>query len=192
MSDRFDDSDMKIVGVNDTSPAETGEALQFIEYAAREHFNGNFGKAKALGANIVSAFSYTAAPQELLDLIREEGIAPDAELIRQTKFLSVFSAQYAIENYLPSQLLSSVAMGELYDTLRAYSEDFYEDLAKSGAFSFYNLSLSALSDVETAVGGQFAALCGKENDPRYEKLGAKLCKINLTVFRKAINGYAFV
>lgn len=192
MSDRFDDSDMKIVGVNDVRPADTGEALQFIEYTSREHFNGNFRKAKALGANIVSAFSYTAAPQELLDAIKEEGIEPENEIIRQVKFLSVFSAQYAIENYLPSQLLSSVAMGELYDTLRAYSEDFYEDLAKSGAFSFYNLSLNALADVDTAVGRQFAVLCGKEKDPRFEKLGTKLHKINLTVFKKAINGYAFV
>lgn len=192
MADRFEDSDMKIVGRTESPAAQANEALRFIEYTSKEHFNGNFRKAKALGANIVSAFSYRAAPEELVSLIREHGVEPTPAVIRQVRFLSVFSAQVAIENFLPSQLLSSVAMGELYDTLRLYSADFYEDLAKSGAFSFYNMTLSSLSDAADAIGRQFAALCGQPDDPALVSLGAELHRLNLQVYRKAINGYAFV
>ncbi|MBR5409396.1 MAG: hypothetical protein IK104_01890 [Clostridia bacterium] len=191
MTERFDDSDMKIVGRREPR-AEAGETLKFMEYTSREHFNGNFRKARALGANIVSAFSYTAAPEELVAFIKEHGVEPTPALIRQVRFLSVFSAQYAIENYLPSQLLSSVAIGELYDTLRLYSSDFYEDLAKSGAFSFYNMTLSSMTDLSEAVGRQFAALNGRPDDPALASLGRELHELNLKVFRKAINGYAFV
>ena len=191
MSEKFDDSDMKIVG-RPVRPAESGEALRFIEYTSKEHFNGNFRKAKALGANIVSAFSYSAAPEELEALIRSHGVEPTPDVVRQVRFLSVFSAQVAIETYLPSQLLSSVAMGELYDTLRLYSSAFYDDLAKSGAFSFYNMTLSSVTDVTAAVGRQFAALCGKPGDPALSALGQELHTLNLKAYRKAINGYAFV
>ena len=189
---RTDDSDMKIVNRAPARTTQKVDAQRFMDYTSREHFNGNFRKAKALGASIVSAFSYAEPPAEILQLIQLQRLEPTEELTRQIRFLSVFSAQFAIENYLPSQLLSSVAVCEMYDTLREYSEPFYEDLAKSNAFSFYNLTLGAVSeDPVLALGRQFSALCAAPDDPRYVALGVSVHRENLKRFKKAINESAF-
>lgn len=189
---RTDDSDMKIVGRRTGAGAEKADAQRFMDYTSREHFNGNFQKAKALGASIVSAFSYAEPPADVTELILSQRLKPSEELTRQIRFLSVFSAQFAIENYLPSQLLSSVAVCEMYDTLRAYSEPFYEDLAKSNAFSFYNLTLGAVTeDPVLSLGRQFSALCAAPDDPRYVSLGVSVHRLNLKKFKQAINACAF-
>ena len=185
-----DDSDMKIVGarapkVEDINTADVLAAL------AQQHFNGNYAKAKALGANIVSAFSYHAAPDELKELVLEAGVSPDDGVMLQVKILSVFSAEYCLNTYLPSALLSGVALGELYEVLEKISPDFYGVLSHSTAFSFYYLAVKSNGEVPAQIGRQFAALCGKPNEEAYCALGEKLHRMNVDVYKKAIRGFAF-
>ena len=87
-------------------------------------------------------------------------------------------------------ILDEVAQN--FDTLRAYSEPFYEDLAKSNAFSFYNLTLGAVTeDPVLSLGRQFSALCAAPDDPRYVSLGVSVHRLNLKKFKQAINACAF-
>ena len=96
MPEKFDDSDMKIVGAPQKK-ADDVDFQGFLAESSRQHFNGNIAKAKTLGANIVSSFSYSAAPVELVELIRQSGVEPTDEVLRQARFLSVFSAEISLE-----------------------------------------------------------------------------------------------
>ena len=193
MSKHIEDSDMKIVGATKLGADDSFDVIKLVEETKAQRFNGNHSKAKMLGANIVSAFSYKAAPDELLSLAREHNIELTDELLLQMKILTVFSAEYCLDSFLPSPMLSTVAVGELYDVLEDISPDFYEELSRSTAFSFYHLSLrKECEDKAKCVGEQFAALCGKKGDAEYIALGTELHNINIKVFKKAIQSFRFV
>ena len=182
-----EDSDMKIAGRSFPGKDDGFDVISLIEETKNQRFNGNSAKAKALGANIVSAFSYKAAPEELLQLADKYGVEVTDEVLLQMKILSVFSAEYCIDNFLPSPMLSTAAVSELYDVLEDISPDFYEELSKSTAFSFYYLCLKkAGSGVEESIGEQFASSCGKKGDKNFSSLGTELHNINVKVYKKAI------
>ncbi len=188
-----EDSDMKIVGSSQLKKEDAFDVIQLINETKNQRFNGNSAKAKALGANIVSAFSYKAAPEELQLMAERCGVEITADVLLQIKILSVFSAEFCLDNYLPSAMLSTVAVSELYDVLEEVSPDFYEELSKSTAFSFYYLCLKNNDDsVDTRIGEQFAAACGKKDDKAFSELGTQLHNINVKVYKKAIQCFAFV
>ena len=191
MSFYEEDSDMKIVGAS-VDRKEEIDTAGFLAELGREHFNGNYAKAKTLGANIVSAFSYRAAPEELTALLKESGVEPNETILLQTRILSVFSAEYCLNAFLPSPMLSGVAVGELYEVLMQVSPDFYETLSHSTAFSFYYLALQAKKDAPRRIGEQFAILCGNGADEALCALGERLHRMNTDVYKKAINSFAFV
>lgn len=186
-----EDSDMKIVGSSHFTKEDGFDVIQFVEEAKLHRFNGNSAKAKALGANIVSAFSYRSATDDLTALAEEYGVELTETVLWQVKILSVFSAEYCIDTFLPSAMLSTVAVGELYDVLQEVSPELYDELSKSTAFSFYYLCLGDGNENER-IGTQFAASCGQKDNEKLASFGAALHKINTEVFRKAINGLSFV
>ncbi len=189
----FDDADMKIVGEQHPHGYyEQFDALEIIQETKLQRFNGNTAKAKTLGANIVSAFSYKAAPDELYNMAQDMGIEMDAQILLQIKILSVFSAEYCLNNYLPSPMLSTVAVGELYDVLMEISADFYEELSRSTAFSLYYMCVKENDSSMRKVGEQFAMLCGKKGEENYILFGTKQHELNTEVYKKAIQGFAFV
>ncbi|MBE6715515.1 MAG: hypothetical protein E7573_01185 [Ruminococcaceae bacterium] len=193
MLNHNEDSDMKIVGKSQITKEDAFDVIQLIEETKLQRFNGNSAKAKALGANIVSAFSYKAAPDELVQLAKEHNVSITDDVLLQMKILSVFSAEYCLDNFLPSPMLSTAAVGELYDVLQELSPEFYEELSKSTAFSFYYLCLKKCSEEEDRlIGEQFACACGKKGDKAYESLGTDLHNINVKVYKKAIHGFHFV
>ncbi len=190
MPELFDDSDMKIVG----APARKTDDVDFqglLAESSKQHFNGNVAKAKMLGANIVSAFSYRAAPEELVAFIREAGVEPTEAVLQQVRYLSVFSAEVSLLEYLPLRLLAEIAKSEMYDVLMKFSPAFYDALARSGAFSFYYMTLPGGGATAENVGRQFAVLCGRAGDPVYAQLGKKLHEANVSVYKKAIQGFVF-
>lgn len=193
MSIHNEDSDMKIVGSSKLTKEDGFDVIQLVEETKAQRFNGNRAKAKALGANIVSAFSYKAAPDDLLQLVKEHNVELSDELLLQMKILTVFSAEFCLDSFLPSPMLSTVAVGELYDVLEDISPELYEELSRSTAFSFYYLCLEKEGDAkEKCIGEQFAAICGKKGDGNYAALGAALHNINVKVFKKAIQSFRFV
>ncbi|MCH5197961.1 MAG: hypothetical protein J1E34_03545 [Oscillospiraceae bacterium] len=188
----FDDSDMKIVGEKSHIYEENSDFQRYLDESSKQHFNGNASKAKAIGSNIVSSFSYRAAPAELVQFVIEQGVKPTDSIMLQVRFLSVFSAEYCLGVFLPSPFLSDIAKSAMYDVLMEYSPDFYDLLARSGAFSFYYLALRDSENIGRAVGKQFAVLCGEKNNEKYASLGEKLHELSVSVYKKAINGFAFV
>lgn len=192
MSIHHEDSDMKIVGSTRLAKEDGFDVVQLVEETKLQRFNGNSAKAKALGSNIVSAFSYKSAPDELLQLANDHGVEVTDDVLLQMKILSVFSAEYCIDNFLPSPMLSTVAVSELYDVLEDISPDFYEELSKSTAFSFYYLCLKNDDSEEMCIGKQFACSCGKKGVAEYEALGRDLHSINVKVYTKAIRAFHFV
>ncbi len=190
MSEFFDDSDMKIVGQPGKSAPET-DFQGLLEESSRQHFNGNVAKAKTLGTNIVSSFSYRAAPEELLQLIRQAGVKPTEDVLQQVRYLSVFSAEVSLQRFLPSRLLAEIAKTEMYDVLMKYSPSFYDSLARSGAFSLYYMTAQGGVVSAENVGRQFAVLCGRAGDAAYAALGKTLYELNVTAYGKAIGGFVF-
>ncbi len=189
----FDDSDIKIAGrAGGALPADDIDTIAFIEETRRQHFNGNTAKAKRLGSDIVSAFSYKSASDELFDAAKRHGIEPTSKTFHQIKFLSVFSAEYSLEHFLPSQHLSAVAVDAMYDVMRENEPEFFDCLARSSAFSFYYLCTSYGGSVAENVAREFAKLCGHADDDRYVSLGKELFEANVNVFRRAVNGFVFV
>ncbi len=188
-----EDSDMKIVGSGGLTKEDAFDVIQLIEETKNQRFNGNSQKAKALGSNIVSAFSYKAAPDEVIALADSYGIKVNDDILLQMKILSVFSAEYCLDNFLPSAMLSTLAVNELYDVLENISPEFYEELSKSTAFSFYYLCLKSPDGKEDEkIGKQFASACGRSSDEALMKLGTALHNINVNVYKKAINGFHFI
>ncbi len=186
----FDDSDMKIVGAADYC-ADTFDTLSFLEESRKQHFNGNLQKARTLGSAIVSAFSYKAAPDEQVQLAHDCGVQLDDATVLQMKQLTVFAAEYSLESFIPAAL-SSVAISAMYDVLHAVSPDLYKAMSSSMAFSYYHLCLREKGDLATNIGKRFAILCGKKGDEGLIELGKQLFEVNTQVFRRAIEGYAFV
>lgn len=191
MYTNFDDSDMKIAGAASLTN-ETFDTVAFIEASRTQRFNGNMQRAKNLGSNIVSAFSYKAAPEEQVQLAAELGVALDDNCVLQIKLLSVFAAEYCLENYLPGPTLSATAVNAMYDVLQETAPDFYRTVSASMAFSFYYLCVRKGGDVKVSIGKRFAMLCGKPDDEACAKLGEMLLDVNTKVFRRAIDAYAFV
>ena len=183
-----DDSDMKIVLTANAPDDETEDAIP--GEMGLQHFNGNYAKAKEIGANIVSAFSYKAAPDELLELLNECGVEPSETVLRQIRFLSVFSAECCLNLELPSRMLSGVAVGEMYDVLKRVSPEIYAELAQSSAFSFYYMALRRPDG--GGIGREFAQLCGEPGNAALTALGDRLHALNCAVYKKAIRSYAFV
>ena len=189
----FDDSDIKIAdGSSEAAHTDDIDTMAFIEEAKRQHFNGNTAKAKLLGRGIVSAFSYKSAPDELFAAAKRHGIDPDPKTVLQIKFLSVFSAEYSLEHFLPSQHLSAVAVDEMYDVMRENEPEFFDSLARSSAFSFYYLCTSDGGNIADSVAREFAKLCGRTDDDRFVSLGKELFEVNVNVFCRAVNGFVFV
>ncbi len=110
--------------------------------------------------------------------------------MRQIKILSVFSAECCLNSYLPSPMLASVAVGEMYDVLKNVSPELYGELSHSASFSFYYMAMQ--DKVPEGIGRQFAALCSAPGNENLVLLGGELHKLNCEVYKKAIRGYAFV
>lgn len=191
--DDFNDSDIKIAnGITEKHVDEEIDAIAVIEEAKRQHFNGNSAKAKQIGRNIVSAFSYKCAPEELLSLFKKYGIAPTDRIMMQAKILSVFAAEYSLEHFMPSQYLSVMAVDAMYDIMRETESKFFDELVRSSAFSFYYLCEEENGDISVNVGRQFAFLCGDRDSDTLSELGKELFDINSFIFKRAVNSYVFV
>lgn len=187
-----EDSDIKIVDGQFGKSDDFFDAVEFIEETKKQRFNGNNAKAKALGANIVSSFSYHAAPEELAQLAGEFGVEITPEVLVQIKILSVFTAEVCLNSLLPSAMLSGVAVNALYDVLDRVSPEFYSEMYNSTAFSFYYMCMKTGVDVAGSIGRRFAMLCGDRDSRPLAFFGKKLYELNTEVYTKAISGVAFV
>lgn len=191
-----EDSDIKTsLPGSEKAVNDDDDAMALVREAHTQKMNGNIQKAKSLGSQIVSTFSYSGAgtaPDDVLAIIDECSLEPDDKLFEQIKILTVFTAEYCIDHYLPSKTLSTVALSRAYDVLQENYPEFYIRLADSMSFSFYYLSAGSGGDVTYRIGYDFAMLCGHKNDKKYADLGTALIKHYTEIFRRAIDSFVFV
>lgn len=163
-----DDSDIKIAGEEPSEDEDRAVETQVSELEIQRK-NGNLEKARALGA---------ALAQKLISHDGEssfgEDILEDAPLRKQRRLLLAFAVINTVETNINSQILQGVIINVLYDTLKTSLPEFYDDIGKSGSFSFYTLCVRRGGNVDTSIGQTFAMLADKSGDNVVEELGKAL------------------
>lgn len=181
-----DDSDMKIAG---REPKEDTGAAVITEVNALkiQRENGNVDKANRLGAELCGKF------------IDKDGIsafgsdkAEPAVLTTQRRLLLAFAVDTTVENTVKNSILRDVIIKSFYDNLKMALPSFYEDLNKSGSFSFYTLCVRRGVDIEKYIGDTFAMLAGKEGDKLMAEFGKALYLEFIDVINKTVNSYNFI
>lgn len=186
---KFDDSDIKIFG--NQKKSDDFDPMLLLEEIKRQRGSGNTAKAKTVAKHIAAGFMHNAAPDELKQLAAQYGVELSPVINHQIKVLSVFSAEYALNEFLPSPLLSSVAINELYESILDESPDFYEQLESGTAFTFYYLAVRSGGNRDKEIGSAFASQCGKEKDKALTALGTAIHKNNIEAYRSLISGFNF-
>lgn len=160
-----DDRDIKIFG----SPEQDGDAefLRQIELLDHHRQNGNVEKARVLGGR-------------LFDLVKEDADSPkdlDPEFLEgkmpvKMGVLAMFATEAALNMYLPSTQLSTIAIAELHRLLAKTQSPVYEKILESPAYSFYYLSLrKGFEDPGREIGKAFAEHCRREGEEKFIEHG---------------------
>lgn len=154
-----EDEDIKIYGGPKAEPApkrtEDDGAAEFV----RERDNGNLQQAKQLGALL----------SRRLHRLWRFGDTP--EELQQKKTLYTFVATKVIGERCPSSLLGQAALAEFGRGVQAISQQDFESIQDSVAFTKYLLSQRKGVD---AVGRTFADLCGRKDDTHLQTKGTQL------------------
>ena len=181
---RFDDSDMKVVGVA-AEPVTLSAADDAARLWTQDKANGNVAKARRAGAILAGS----VLADETFSSI--DGIA-DEDLRRARFILANFAVEVGFDAFLPNANLSQTAQNMFDQTLKITSPEWYDLLVQSGAFSFYYLAVRAdRGQIDTAVGETFATLCGMGGNKACVKAGRKLYLAVLSQIKKLTDTLQF-
>lgn len=160
MAITHDDSDIKIFG----SAEETADSefLRQIEALDHHRQNGNMEKALTLGKKLYTIIVDESTRDEIKDPDFMEG-----KLYIKTGVLALFAAEAALNMYLPSSQLSTIAISEMHRLLAKIGSPVYAKILESPAYSFYSLTLRKGGDVSEEIGKAFAEHCRHEGDEKY-------------------------
>lgn len=164
-----EDSDIKIFKPSKQIDKDGG-VLASVEGMNHHRQNGNVDKAKELGTKLAD-LAFDAKNKDLIsdDIFLSQDIFP------QVCALVLFSAEAALNYYLPSQQLSAIAINSLHEVLSSKKLPVYDTLMSSPAFSFYYLSVrKGGTDIPGDIGDAFAMLCRHEEDKVFIEEGKKL------------------
>ncbi len=176
-----DDFDVKIFSPIKKNDSE--EPVAIVDEMKRQVISGNLQKAKELGKRIADFFPEAAKKEELWNMAKCCNISElDRNIKDQAIILSVFTAEYYLNIYLPDAILSTSALTMLYDTLTANMPELYNHLLSSAAFSFYYMNVDRKSADPKIVGQTFAMLCGDKNSEELRCYGK-------TVFETSLEHY---
>lgn len=183
---RHDDIDVKIFEPN-KKDNEKDDILYIVEETNRQRKNGNSSKAKALGKEI----ALIATEEEFFkSFLSNDDLTPT--VLEQAFALMQFSSEAALNYYLPSSLLSTIAVNTLQEALIKQKNPMYESSLNGSAFSFYYLSVrKGGKDIPYDIGSAFAMLCGKEDEEPYIKVGQKLYLETLKIVETKIKSADF-
>ncbi|NLL62994.1 MAG: hypothetical protein GX241_01930 [Ruminococcaceae bacterium] len=176
-----EDSDIKIFKPEEKADQDSA-VLAIVEKMNYHRQNGNVDKAKKLGSDIaMNAFDATRKEK----FVDETFLVPD--IIPQVCALILFSAEAALNYYLPFQQLSAIAINTLHETLISNNAPFYEPAINSTAFSFYYLSVrKGGTDIPKDIGEAFAMLCRREEDELFVNQGKQLYTLVLKTIEQMI------
>lgn len=176
-----EDFDIKIFSPIKT--AESAEPVVIADEMKRQAVSGNLQKAKDLGKSIADFFPEAAEKEELWNMARCCNVQElDRSIKDQAIILSVFTAEYFLNQYLTDAILSTSALTVLYDTLTATLPELYNHLLSSTAFSFYYMNVDRKDADPEIIGQTFAMLCGDKN-------AKDLCCYGESVFNTTLDHY---
>lgn len=182
-----DDSDVKIFEPQ-SSGNEKDDIITIVEETSRQRQNGNSAKAKTLGKEL----ALLATDEEYLPSCLEN-FGLEQKDVEQFFALVQFSAEAALNFFLPSNLLSTIAVNTLQEALIKKQNLLYESALNGSSFSFYYLSVrKGGADLPLNIGRAFAMLCGMENDEHYINSGKQIYLHTLTLVEEKIHSLEFV
>ena len=168
--DRYnEDEDIRIAGAEDDDADTDAEAEREAAELLRQRETGNLDRARALGAQLARALS---------DMDGAVGFGQDARetpaVRAQRRLLFAFTVAYAIDEFVPGQVLQDVTLGMFYEALEENMPAFYGELDGSGAFTFYWLCVRNGGNVAAEIGRRFAMLASQSGDAVVEGMGEAL------------------
>lgn len=184
-----EDFDIKIF--SPVKKIESTEPVIIADEMKRQVVSGNLQKAKLLGESIADSFPEAAQKKELLGLAENCGVELTREIKDQAIILSVFTAEYCLNNILPDSILSTSAVSTLYDTLIADSPELYNKLLASTAFSFYYMNIENKTADSNVIGETFAMLCGKKSSECHISYGKNIFEDAFKQYRAAVESVEF-
>ena len=176
-----EDSDIKIF---DGSHAEHDEEfLRQIEALDHHRHNGNVQKARQLGRNLYELVKEDAGREKDVDPDFKEGKMPV-----KAGVLAMFTAEAALNMYLPSTQLSTIAIAELHRLLAKINSPVYEKILESPAYSFYYLCLrKGGDDAIEEIGRAFSEHCRHEGEEKYVQYGRYIYEVVTKEVQKQID-----
>ena len=183
---KIEDSDIKIFEPK-IKEKNKDDIVTIVEETLHQRQNGNSGKAKQLGKELALAYEDTDSTTRLMD---KYGL--DIKYLKQVFALVQFSTEAALSFYLPSTLLSNIAVVAMQDKLIKIKHSLYEDVLNGSDFSFYYLSVRKGGDnIPYDIGKAFAMLCSKENDDFYINKGKDIYLETLSQVQENIDNFNF-
>ena len=185
------DNDVKIYKPKSELTAQP-ELASILQTVNTQRANGNMEKARQLGR--LFATLTPSAESDKLSIDFSERIGREfltRENLIQIKVLMVFSAEAAMQIYLP-ELLANTASNALYDYLRKHDNEFYKIISDSTAFTFYYLAIKKGGDLARYVGEAFAMLCGAEKNEAFIQAGKTAYEVSMQQILNEIEDARFV
>lgn len=179
------DSDIKIAGESTVreTPGSSEELESLAVLVKAEHDNGNIERSKRLAVALVdTVFTHD---------VFTSGVE-DEELLSQIRLLMTFTVDVCMENGLPNPIAAQSAQNFFYEQLSLRNNGFYNEIQTSGAFSMYLLCTRSELANSTSIGNEFAALCKKEDDAEYIRLGKDIFEYYLKLCADKIRELQFV
>lgn len=168
------------------------EPVVIVDEMKRQVISGNLQKAKKLGDMIAESFRTAAEKEELWNMAHNCNITElDRRIKDQAIILSVFTAEYVFNHYMPDPILSTTAITTLYDTLTKESPELYNNLLASTAFSFYYMNLGEKETAPDVIGKTFAVLCDDDENENLLCYGKTVFVTSLENYKKAVNSVDF-
>lgn len=184
-----EDFDIKIFSpmknIEETEPVIIADEMK------RQIVSGNLLKSKQLGESIADSFHAAAEKEELLTLADNCSVELTREIKDQAIILSVFAAEYCLNNLLSDSLLSTSAVSALYHTLIDDSPALYNKLLASAAFSFYYMNMEEKSVDSEIIGETFAMLCGEKKSPNLICYGKNVFESAVKQYKAAVDAVDF-
>lgn len=185
-----EDFDIKIFSPIKQNPKS--EPVVLVDEMKRQVISGNLQKARKLGEAIADSFHEAAEKEELWNMAQSCNVKElDRRIKDQAIILSVFTAEYVFNHYMPDQLLSTTAISTLYDTLTEDSPELYNNLLASTAFSFYYMNLDGKETAPDIIGKTFAVLCDDDDNENLLCYGKTVFMTSLESYKKAVESVDF-
>ena len=184
-----EDYDIKIF--SPVKKIDETEAQVVADEMKKQIISGNTQKAKDLGKRIGETFPDAAAKEELWNMAGCCGVELDRSIKDQAIILSVFTAEYCLNTYMPFKILSTTAVSTFYDTLISDAPDLYNNLLSSAAFSFYYIDARNDNVDSESIGKTFAMLCGNKESEDLICYGKSVFETSLETYKAELNKVDF-